>query len=237
MRLLFIVRALYKGLKAIKFLASYRSIINLLMSCCGIMFIYNQVRALIEAPVWWLYAMLYNLDFETFEPVCRLPSQFVERFSNTKSVLILVCVLSISLNVLLFICAKWKKPPRRENDDRQGTRKGLGLILEAWRPAIPWDFTLEHLRDPEKLSQHLSQGRCGLDRSKEVRLIWGLACAYRALYSIVLERESFRAEVQAKGGNLPVRPDQSQQTPVTVSVAPVEGKKWKRVSSRLERKK
>ena len=43
--------------------------------------------------------------------------------------------------------------------------------------------------------------------------------------------------MQAKGGNLQVRPDQSQQTPVTVSVDPVEGKKWKQVSSRLERKK
>ena len=102
---------------------------------------------------------------------------------------------------------------------------------------MPWDFTLEHLWDPEKLSQHLSQGRCGLERSKEVRLIWGLACAYRALYNTMLERESFLAEVRAKGGILQVKPDQSQQTPVTMSVAPVEGKKWKRVSSRLERKK
>ena len=64
--------------------------------------------------------------------------------------------------------------------------------------------------------------------------MWGLACAYHALYNTILERESFGAEVQAKGGNRQVRPDQSQQTPVTVSVAPVEGKKWKRVSSRLE---
>ena len=131
MRLLFIVRALYKGLKAIMFLASYRSIINLFMSCCGVVFIYNQIRALMETPAWCLYAMLYNLNFETFKPVSRLPSQFVKRFSNTESVLILVCVLSISLNILLFIRAKWKKPPRPENDDRQGTRKGLGRILEA----------------------------------------------------------------------------------------------------------
>ncbi len=152
--------------------------------------------------------------------------------------LILVCMLSISLNVFLFIRAKWKKPPPRpENDDWQGIWKGLRRILEPWGPAVPWDFTPEHLWDPEKLSQHLSQGQCGLDRSKEARLIWGLACAYRALYSTVLERDSFRAEVQAEGGNLQVRPDQSQQTPVIVSVAPVEGKKWKRVSSRLERKK
>ena len=43
--------------------------------------------------------------------------------------------------------------------------------------------------------------------------------------------------MQAKRGNLQIKPDQSQQTPVTVSVAPVEGKKWKWVSSRLERKK
>ena len=162
MRLLCIVKALYKGLKAIMFLASYRSIINLFMSCCGVVFIYNQVRALIEAPAWWLYAMWYNLNFETFEPVSRLPSQFVERFSNTESVLIFSCILSISLNIFLFIRAKWKEPPPRpENDDWQGIWKGLGRILEAWGPAIPWDFTLEHLWDPEKLSQHLSQGRCG----------------------------------------------------------------------------
>ena len=64
-----------------------------------------------------------------------------------------------------------------------------------------------------------------------------MACAYRTLYHTILEKESFHAEVQAKGGNLQIKPDQSQQTPVTVSVAPVEGKKWKRVSSRLERKK
>ena len=64
-----------------------------------------------------------------------------------------------------------------------------------------------------------------------------MACAYRALYSTILERESFQAEVQAKGGNLQVKPDQSQQIKVTMSVGPLEGKKWKRVSSCLERKK
>ena len=90
--------------------------------------------------------MWYNLNFETFEPVSRLPSQFVERFSNTESVLIFSCILSISLNIFLFIRAKWKEPPPRpENDDWQGIWKGLGRTLEAWGPAIPWDFTLEHL--------------------------------------------------------------------------------------------
>ncbi len=144
--------------------------------------------------------MLYNLIFETFKLVSRLPSQFVARFSNTELVVILVCMLSMSLNVFLSIRAKWKKsPPRPENDDWQGIWKGLGRILEAWGPAMPWDFTLEHLWDPGKLSQYLSQGWCGIDRSKEVRLIWGLTCAYRALYNTVLERESFRVEVQDKG--------------------------------------
>ena len=28
---------------------------------------------------------------------------------------------------------------------------------------MSWDFTLEHLWDPMKLSQYLSQGWCGLD--------------------------------------------------------------------------
>ena len=135
--------------------------------------------------------MLYNLNFETFKPVSRLPSQFVSCFSNTELVLILVCMLSVSLNVFLSIRAKWKKsPPRPENDDWQGIWKGLGRILEAWGPATPWDFTLEHLWDPEKLSQHLSQGRCGSVRSKEVWLIWGLYCAYCTLYSTILERVS-----------------------------------------------
>ena len=64
-----------------------------------------------------------------------------------------------------------------------------------------------------------------------------MACAYRALYNTILERESFLAEVQAKGGNLQVESDQSQETPVTMSVAPVEGKTWKWVSSCLEQKK
>ena len=102
---------------------------------------------------------------------------------------------------------------------------------------MSWHSTLEHLWDPRKRSQYLSQGWCGSDRSKEVRLIWGLACAYRALCNTLLERESFQAEVEAKGGNLQVKSDQSQETPVAVSAAPVEGKKWKWVSTRLEWKK
>ena len=130
-----------------------------------------------------------------FKPVSRFSFQFVACFSNAELVLILACMLSISLNVFLSIRAMCKKsPPKPDNDDWQGIWRGLGKILELWGPTMSWDFTLEHLWDLEKLSQHLSQGQCGLDRSKEARLIWGLACAYRALYSTVLERDSFRAE-------------------------------------------
>ena len=83
--------------------------------------------------------------------------------------------------------------------------RGLGKILKGRGPLVSWDFTLEHLWDPEKLSKYLSKGWCSLERSEEERLIWGLACAYRALYNTILERESFLAEVQAKGGNPQVR--------------------------------
>ena len=159
-------------------------------------------------------------------------------FSTAELELILLCMLSISLNVFFSICVMWKKsPPKPENADWQGTWRGLGEILEAWGPEMSWHSTLEHLWDPRKRSQYLSQGWCGSDRSKEVRLIWGLACAYRALCNTILERESFQAEVEAKGGNLQVESDQSQETPVAVpSAAPVEGKKWKWVSSHLEQK-
>jgi len=133
-----------------------------------------------------------------------------------------------------------KSPPKPEKADWQGIWRGLGKILEVLGPAMSWDFTLEHLWDPEKLSQYLSQAWCGFDRSKEVRLIWGLACAYHALYNSILERERERvSELRFKPkGEIPkFESDQSQEAPVTISVALVEGKKWKWVSSRLERKK
>jgi len=251
MSLLFIVGVPYKGLKSIIILGNYWPMINVTISCCGIVFIYNQIRALMETPAWYLYATWSNLNFDTyipdgianftnsmmFKPVSRFSFQFVACFSNAELVLILACMLSISLNVFLSIRAMWKKsPPKLENADWQGIWRGLGKILEVWGPAMSWDFTLEHLWDPEKLSQYLSQAWCGLDRSKEVRLIWGLACAYHALYNSILERERV-SELRFKPkGEIPkFESDQSQETPpVTVSVAPVEGKKRKQVSSLLE---
>lgn len=57
------------------------------------------------------------------------------------------------------------------------------------------------------------------------------------LYITLFWRESFQTKIQTKGGSLQVKPGQSQEAPVTISVAPVEGKKWKWVSLRQEQKK
>ena len=72
MSLLFIAGALYKGLRTIMILGNYWPIINIMISCCGIVFIYNQIRALMETPAWYLYAMWYHFKFDTFKPVSRL---------------------------------------------------------------------------------------------------------------------------------------------------------------------
>ena len=61
MSLLFIAGALYKGLRTIMILGNYWPIINIMISCCGIVFIYNQIRALMETPAWYFYAMWYDL--------------------------------------------------------------------------------------------------------------------------------------------------------------------------------
>ena len=66
MSLLFIAGALYKGLKTIMIMRNYWPMINIMISCCGIVFIYNQIRALMEKPAWYLYAMWYNLHFDTY---------------------------------------------------------------------------------------------------------------------------------------------------------------------------
>ena len=85
MSLLFIAGALYKGWRIIMILGNYWPIINIMISCCGIVFIYNQIRALKETPAWYLYAMWYHFKFDTFKPVSRLSSQFVTCFFQLPS--------------------------------------------------------------------------------------------------------------------------------------------------------
>ena len=54
------------------------------------------------------------------------------------------------------------------------------------------------------------------------------------LYIILFWRDSFQNEIQTKKRNLPVNLHQSQEAAVSMSVAPVEGQKWKWVSLCLE---
>ena len=90
----------------------------------------------------------------------------------------------------------WRKFfPKSEDVEWWGIWRGLGKRLEVLGPLVSWDFTLEHLWDPEKQSKYLSKGWCSSERSGEEQLIWGLACAYRALYSAIPERESFQIEI------------------------------------------
>jgi len=85
-----------------------------------------------ETPACYLYAMLHDLNIEKyipdgianftnntmFKPVSRLSSQFFTYFWNVNIVIMVVCRLSISLNVFLFIYVMWKKSsPKPENID------------------------------------------------------------------------------------------------------------------------
>ena len=227
---LFFVETLSKGLKAMVFLATYWPIINVIFTCCGMVYVYNYIKALMETPVWYLswylYAM-FNMNFDScipdgmanftsnyipngiadftnhtvFKPVSKFSFWFIKHFSNAELTQMLVNVtgvaalfISVFLNLFLYrtirtMIKQKESPPNPENTDWQGIWRDLGEILEEWGPTMSWDFTLEHLWHPQKLSQYLRQGQCGLGKSKEVQLIWGLACAYRALYNTILERE------------------------------------------------
>lgn len=146
-----------------------------------------------------------------FRLVSRYSSQFFKHFWNAES----MTVLSIFLNVFLFIYFIWRNPSqKRENAQWQGTWRSLEKILEAWGLPVSWDFTREHLWNPENVCKYLSQGCCDLGRPEEKQLIWGLACAYQALYNTLLERQSFWAKIWAKRGSLQVEPYESQEAPV-----------------------
>ena len=65
---LFIVGVLSKGLQTVMLLSTYWQIVKAIITCCGIMFIYNYLRALTETPAWYLYAMWYGLNFDIYIP-------------------------------------------------------------------------------------------------------------------------------------------------------------------------
>ena len=143
-------------------------------------------------------------------------NQFVERAANFTELVILkqvpslsfksfmdclnahLITLLISLNALfvtviisLSICIFniMKKPsPKPENTEWQGAWRGMGETLEKWTCLVSWNFTPKHLKDPESLNRYLRQGCCGLGRSEEAHMIWGLANAYRVLFNTIPDR-------------------------------------------------
>ena len=111
----------------------------------------------------------------------------------------------ISLSIWIYNILK-KSPPKPENTEWQGVWRDLGETLERWTCSVSWNFTPEHLKDPESLNRYLRQRCCGLGRSEEAQMIWGLANAYRALFNTIPERERIleieRRIVQAEKDSL-----------------------------------
>jgi len=143
----------------------------------SVAYTYSQLRAVMEIPARYLYIPANLTGNMMFGLVSRCSSQFLMHVRDAS----LGTVLSVSLNVFSAIVfyIMWRKLfPERENVEWQGIWRGLGKRLKLWAPLVSWDFTLEHLWDPEKLSAYLSKGWCSSERSEEKRLIWGLACAY-----------------------------------------------------------
>jgi len=75
-----------------------------------------------------------------------------------------VIMLRISLRVLLIISLSiciyniLRKPsPKPENTEWQGVWRDLGETLERQASLVSWNFTPEHLQDPESLNRYLRQ--------------------------------------------------------------------------------
>ena len=100
----------------------------------------------------------------------------------------LFVIVIISLGIWNYSILK-KSRPKPENTEWQGVWRDLGETLERWTCSVSWNFTPEHLKDPESLNRYLRQRCCGLGRCEEAQMIWGLANAYRALFNTIPERE------------------------------------------------
>ena len=156
------------------FLGTYWFLFKFIMFSVGVVYMYKQLRALVEMPACYLYILANLTDSIMFGLVFRCSSQFLMHVWDAG----LGTVLSVSLNVFSAIVfyIMWRKLfPKPENVECQGIWRGLGKRLEVWGPPVSWDFTLEHLWDLEKLSEYLSMGCCSSERSEGEWLIWGLA--------------------------------------------------------------
>ena len=84
------------------FFGTYWFVIKFITFCCGVVYIYNQVRALMETPAWYLYAVLYDLNIDNY-----IPDGIANFTNNTKS------------------------SPKPENVDWQGIWRDLGKNLRV----------------------------------------------------------------------------------------------------------
>lgn len=176
MMLFFILERLFKGLNVIMFriliLTTYQFLIKSSTLCFGVIYISNQLGALMETLIWYLYAVWYGLSINSyiaegvanfinnkmFKQASRFSTQFLICFWNALSMTFMLTVLSVCLNVLLLIYIIWRKlSPNPENTEQQRVCRSLGEILERGGPPMSLSFTLEHLQNPENLSKYLSQ--------------------------------------------------------------------------------
>ena len=73
MDLYFILRALYRGLRTVMFLATYWFLFKFIMFSVGVAYTYSQLRALVEISAWFLYIPANLTDNMTFGDTCLVP--------------------------------------------------------------------------------------------------------------------------------------------------------------------
>ena len=308
----------FKGLHAtvssFLMLKTYWALIKFTTLLYGAIGIYSQLKTWMEITMWHLHIMWHTIPegaanftgLGIFKQVSSLSFEFFMRIFNAHLITLLISVnvlLTISLIISIYYILR-KSAPKPVNTEWQGMWRGLGETLERWKSSVSWNFTPEHLKDPENSNRYLRQEGRGSGRSEEAQIIWGLANAYRALFNTILERErvceiekeSLRETVQNERESLLVernslqserdalrierdslqsklnslqsqqdtlqseldtliierdrlraeledesigtdQPDQLQEAPQLMSLAPVRGRKMKRISTQLEEKK
>jgi len=106
------------------FLGTYWFLFKFIMFSIGVEYMYNQLRALMEIPAWYLYVLANLTDNMMFGLISRCSSQFLMHVQDAG----LGTVLSVSLNVysaIVFYIMWWKFFPKPENMEWQGIWRGL----------------------------------------------------------------------------------------------------------------
>ena len=94
-----------------------------------------------------------SLSFESF-------MQFLNAHLITLLISLNVLFSSLLISLSIWIYNILRKPSSEpENIEWRGMWRGLGETLERWTSLVSWNFTPEHLKDPESLNRYLRQGR------------------------------------------------------------------------------